>query len=142
MSESVSRRQVAVERVSAGRYVARNERGGEVAMGTGRDGTFTPVELLLAAVGGCSAVDVDVATSRRAEPETFVVDVAADKVSGPDGSVLRDVEVTFTVRFPAGEEGDAARQVLPRAVRVSHDSSCSVSRTVEAATSVTFRVAD
>jgi hypothetical protein len=38
----------------------------------------TPVDLLLAAIGACTAIDVDILTSRRSEPEVFTVDVDAE----------------------------------------------------------------
>jgi len=47
-------------------YTATNGRGASIEVGG--QGNFSPVELLLAAIGGCTAVDVDVMTSRRAEP--------------------------------------------------------------------------
>ena len=80
MSEG-SLRAVTVERTGAGRFTATNARGGTVEFGTGEGTLFTPVELLLAALGGCTAVDVDVATSRHAEPDGFTVTVSGDKVS-------------------------------------------------------------
>jgi hypothetical protein len=56
----------------------------------------------------------------------------------PDGDriYLEILRMTFTVTFPDGPEGDAARQVLPRALRVSHGKDCTVSRTVELGTPV------
>ena len=88
------------------------------------------------AIGGCTAVDVDVATSRRAEPDSFVVTVTGDKIQDSDGNRMVNLRVRFTVAFPDGEGGDAARQILPRAVRISHDRLCTVSRTVERGTPV------
>ena len=66
MSEA-SKRSVVVERTSTGQFIATNPRGGTVRFGTDGGDAFTPVELLLAAIGGCSAADVDVATGRHAE---------------------------------------------------------------------------
>jgi len=78
-------------------------------------------------------VDVDTVTGRRASAEDFTVDVQAHKARDPEGgSVLRDIEMTFRLRFPEGEAGDAARAILPRAVKASHDRTCTVSRTIEA----------
>jgi putative redox protein len=134
-------RQVSIARDAAGKYTATNERGGTIAVGTGTDGEFTPVELLLAAIGACTAVDVDVLTSRRAEPTAFTVEVAADKVRDALGSRLTGIAVTFHVSFPAGEGGDAARALLPGAVRRSHDSLCTVGRTVELGTPVKAEIA-
>jgi uncharacterized OsmC-like protein len=50
--------------------------------------------------------------------------------------------VTFHVEFPEGPEGDRARAILPRAVRLSHDRLCTVSRTVERGTPVTSTIED
>jgi putative redox protein len=135
-------RSVTVERTTAGRYVARNVRGGTIALGTGEDGDFTPVELLLAAIGGCTAVDVDLVVSRRAEPVTFRLNVTGDKVRDASGNRMEHLSVEFRVVFPEGPEGDAAREVLPRSVRMSHDRLCTVSRTVEIGTPVRTTLAE
>jgi len=44
------------------------------------------------------------------------------------------------VRFPEGDGGDAAREMLPKLVKRSHDEWCTVSRTVELGTKVTATV--
>lgn len=134
-------RQVSIARDAAGKYTVTNERGGTIPVGTGTDGEFTPVELLLAAIGACTSIDVDVLTSRRAEPTAFTVEVTAEKVRDALGSHLADIAVTFHVSFPEGEGGDAARALLPGAVRRSHDSLCTVSRTVELGTAVAAKIA-
>src|SRR5262249_47406194 len=77
MAEDVAR-QVTLVRVGLGRYEVRNVRGGSITIGSGGDEDFTPVELLLAALGGCTAIDVDLITARRAEPESFQVIVTGD----------------------------------------------------------------
>ncbi|MFE2053020.1 OsmC family protein [Streptomyces sp. NPDC059459] len=145
MSEN-SERSVTVERISSGQFVATNARGGSISFGTspdsGPDTGFTPVELFLAAIGGCTAVDVDVATGRHAEPTQFSVRVTGDKISDDLGNRMTNLEVTFTVAFPDGEEAERARAILPRAVKASHDRLCTVSRTVETGTPVTTTIAD
>jgi uncharacterized OsmC-like protein len=130
-------RQVTVERINDGRFAAVNRRGGTVAFGTGTDADFTPTELLLAAIAGCTAIDVDILTSRRARAESFYVDIGAEKVRDDDGNRLTDIAVTFRVTFPSGPDGDAAREVLPQAVQRSHDRLCTVGRTVELGTQIT-----
>lgn len=130
-------RSVEIERTSVGRYVVRNVRGGSIPLGTGEDSGFTPVELLLAAIGGCTSVDVDLITSRRAEPTEFVVTVTGNKIRDEaGGNRMENLAVEFTVRFPDGTAGEAAREALPRAVQMSHDRLCTVSRTVELGTPV------
>lgn len=129
-------RTVTVDRTGPKHYTATNARGGTIEVGDGGDDTFSPVELLLVAIGGCTAIDADVATGRHAEPLRFEVSVRGDKISGEDGSRMENLAVTFHVEFPEGEAGDRARAILPRAVKLSHDKLCTVSRTVELGTPV------
>ena len=140
MTTSPVSRNVSVERVASGKFAAVNSRGGRITFGTGGDADFTPTELLLAAIGGCTSIDVDILTSRRAEPESFAVLVDATKVRDEAGNRLTDIEVTFRITFPAGEQGDEARAILPDVVRKSHDKLCTVGRTVELGTPIATRV--
>jgi putative redox protein len=133
-------RSVTIERAAGGQLTAVNERGGQITVGTGGSDDFSPVELLLAAVGGCTAIDVDILASRRAEPDSFEVQVDAVKVRDDQGNRLTDLQVTFRIAFPATERGDQARAVLPDVVRKSHDRLCTVSRTVEIGTPVAMRI--
>ncbi len=94
---------------------------------------FSPVELMLVALAGCSAVDVDVMTTRRSEPESFEVVASGVRT---DDSRLEDLEVSFRLVFPRTPEGDAARERTQAAVRASHDRDCTVSRTIEAGSPV------
>jgi uncharacterized OsmC-like protein len=146
MSDDETRRSVSIERTASQRFTATNARGGTVSFGTGSGpaggGEFTPVELLLAAIGGCTAADVDVATGRHAEPSEFTVSVTGDKISDELGNRMTNLQVTFHVAFPSGEGADRARTILPRAVKTSHERLCTVSRTVETGTPVNSVVAD
>jgi uncharacterized OsmC-like protein len=140
MTTDDGRRHVAVDRVGPNSYTATNARGGTISVGDGRDDAFTPVELLMAAIAGCTAIDVDLVTSRRAEPDSFQVEVDAKKVSDTGGNHLTDIVVTFKVAFPDGEGGDKARAVLPDIVKKSHDRLCTVSRTVEMGTPIATQI--
>lgn len=139
-------RRVTVERTATGHFTATNAQGGTIAFGTGSgpggEALFTPVELLLAAIGGCTAADVDVATARHVEPTRFTLTVTGDKIADESGNRMTDLAVTFSVAFPEGEAGDRARAILPRAVKTSHDRLCTVSRTIEAGTPVSVTVAE
>jgi len=135
-----TRRMVSITRTSAGRYQAVNSRGATLDFGTGDVDDFTPVELLLTAIGGCTAVDVDILTTRRAEPDSFEVEVGGDKVRDEGGNRMEDLTVTFRLKFPQGEGGDAARALVPDAVKRSHDRLCTVSRAVELGTPVAIRI--
>jgi putative redox protein len=140
MTTDSAHRSVRIERIENSRYVVTNDRGGQIRIGSGQGTDFTPVDLLLAGIGGCTAIDVDILTSRRAEPDAFEVLVDAEKVRDKAGNHLTDIVVTFRVTFPAGEQGDAARTVLPDAVKKSHERLCTVSRTVELGTPIATRI--
>lgn len=131
-------RSITLSRTAKGTYEAENVRGGRLAFGDGGTSDFTPVELLLTAMAGCSAIDVDYLTSRLAEPRQFEVAAEAEKVRDEDGNHLGEVSITFTVRFPEGAEGDRARERLPDAIAKSRDRLCTVSRTVQLPTPVRY----
>lgn len=132
-----SLRTVNLNRVSELRFTATNSRGVTINIGSQNNDEFAPVELLLAAIGSCTALDVDYATMRHADPTDFSVTVSGNKVSDENGNRVTDLTVSFHVTFPEGADGDAARAILPRAAKLSHDKLCTVSRTVETGTPVT-----
>jgi uncharacterized OsmC-like protein len=123
-------RSVELTRIGEHRYKATNRRGGVLPIGEGDDPDFTPVELLLAAIAGCAAIDVDYITGKRSAAETFDVHVEGDKVRDEQGNHHANLRVVFDVTFPDGEAGDAARGVLQSAIERSRDRICTVSRTV------------
>jgi putative redox protein len=134
-------RQLGLTQIGAGRYKAVNGRGGVLPVGSGDDPDFTPVELLLAALAGCTAIDVGAITGKRATPESFDVHVDGHKVRDDDGSHLVDLSVTISIVFPEGEDGDRAREVLPRAIRQTGDRLCTVGRTLQLGTTIDYREA-
>ena len=133
-------RRVEISRTGPLRFRATNSRGTTLDFGTGDDADFTPVELLLVALAGCSAIDVDAITGKRAEPEQFDVVATGTKVRDGDGNHLVGLTLDFGVHFPDTEAGVAAESVLRRAVEMSHDRLCTVSRTVELGTPVQPRL--
>ena len=132
-------RSIELTRQAKGRYVATNARGGQLALGEG-DESFSPVELLLVAIAGCSAMDVDYIVSKRAEPTRFEVRISGDKIRDDQGNRMTGLTLTFDLGFPDDEGGRAAYEVLPRAVQQSHDRLCTVSRTVEVGAPITTRI--
>jgi len=125
-------RSVTMTRSEKGTYLVTNIRGGTLSVGGGGESAdFTPVELFLTSMAACSATDVDYITSRLAEPVSFDVIAEGEKLRDGVENHLGDIEITFTVRFPAGEEGDRARDRLPKAIAQSRDRLCTVSRTVQ-----------
>ena len=92
-------RQTKIERIDRLRYRAYGANGATLDFGVG-EGLLTPVELLLAAIAGCSSVDVDAGTSRRSTPEV--------------------------------------QKMVDRLIQLSEQKDCTVSRTVEHPTNVSF----
>jgi putative redox protein len=135
-------RQVELTRTGPLRLRATNVRGGTLDLSSGDDGSpdFTPVELLLVALAGCSAVDIESITGKRADPVRFDVTAGAEKVRDGNGNHLADVTLDFDVEFPDTEGGAKAEGVLRRAVEMTIDRLCTVSRTVELATPVRPRL--
>src|SRR3954468_2470237 len=123
-------RSIDLEKVGEHRFKAVNARGGVLTLSHGDDPDFTPIELLLAALAGCSALDVDFITGKRSPFETFVARAEGEKVRDEGGNHLVGLTVTFDVTFPAGEAGDAARDVLESAIQRSQDRLCTVARTI------------
>ena len=132
-------RSVDLVRLALGRYQVTNSRGGTLTIGAGDD-TFTPVELLLAAIAGCSAIDVDHIIAKRAEPERFTARIRGDKIRDEQGNRMTDLQLSFDLGFADDDRGRAAADMVPKAARISHDRLCTVSRTVEVGTPVEIRL--
>lgn len=131
-------RSVDLVMMGAHRFKATNRRGGVLPIGPGEDPDFTPIELLLAALAGCGAIDLELVTAKRAPFEEFSARATGHKVRDEQGNHLVQLKVTFDVTFPAGEEGDAARAVVPRTLQQIEERLCSVGRTVSLGEHVTY----
>jgi uncharacterized OsmC-like protein len=136
-------RSISMTRVEKGLYEVTNARGGTMLLGGGGESTdFTPVELLLAAIAGCSATDVDFITTKRVQPTSFTVTGEGEKLRDDSGNHMGDLRVEFSVTFPEGADGDRAREMLPKAIAMSHDRLCTVTRTVVLGTPIWSGQAD
>ena len=132
-------RSVDITRIGPARFKATNARGGETFFGTGgEDPDFTPVELLLAAIAGCSALDVEAITHKRTTSTRFDVRAEGEKVRDEHGNHLTGLRVSFEVEFPEGSDGDAARERVQSAIAMSRDRLCTVSRTVQLGEDVVY----
>jgi uncharacterized OsmC-like protein len=136
------RRAVQLSRLARGSYEATNPRGGRLHFGAATEGSeqeFTPVELLLVAIAGCTAIDVDFITTKTSEPTRFEVGMTGNKIRDEQGNRMVDLRLTFDVSFPDDDGGRVAAGKLESAVKASHDRLCTVSRTVEVGTPVQSR---
>ncbi len=92
---SAQMRSVELTRIGPARFKATNARGGETFFGTGgEDPDFTPVELLLAAIAGCSALDVEAITHKRVSSTTYDVHAEGRKVRDEHGRVQGAMEMS------------------------------------------------
>lgn len=132
-------RQVVLTRRGAG-FLATTQHGASLAFGDASASELSPVELLLAAIGGCASVDVATLTDRRAQADTFEVTIAAEKLRDEMHNHLGPIDVTFRVSF-SGENGREADAVLRDALRLSAERLCTVSRTVSLGTPIRMSVA-
>ena len=135
-------RSVSLEKVGEHRFKATNARGGIVPVGHGDDPDFTPVELLLTALVGCGALDLDFITGKRAPFETFAAEASGHKIRDTDGNHVVELKVTFDVTCPEGDGGDAAREILPSAVQRIQDRLCTVGRTVTLGEKVSYSLGE
>ena len=128
--------EVVLHRLETGHYRATNAAGASVEVGG--PGNLSPVELLLAALGGCTSVDIDVVTARRAQADKFEVAVSGDKITEPGGGhLMANLGVDFRLHF-SGERAAEATGMLQRLITLSHERDCTVSRTVERGVGVTM----
>ena len=122
---------VRVERTDDGGFVARNDRGAQVAIGgSDDDGVFSPVELLLAALGGCEIVTVEPLTADRGHRLVrLATTVEAGKVAP---TRLGKITVTYDVELPPGD--DAAAKVFADVAHRVHENHCTVGRALREVT--------
>jgi uncharacterized OsmC-like protein len=116
---------VNVERTDDGKFFATNDRGARVAIGSStEDGVFSPVELLLVALGGCELVTVEPLTAKRGHRLVkLAVRVEAEKV---EPTRLGPITGTYEVEFPPGDE--QAREVFEAVAHRVHEHHCTVGR--------------
>jgi putative redox protein len=127
---------VTVERTGDDDYVAHNGKGASLAFGASSERLFSPVEMLLAALGGCNIVTVEPLTSQRGHRLTkLVIVVEAEKIKV---NQLGPITATYEVVLPA-DDPDAAQVFRDVAERV-HERHCTVSTALREPTAVEVRL--
>ncbi|REE99481.1 OsmC family protein [Thermomonospora umbrina] len=123
---------VRVERTEGG-FEATNDRGARVAVGgSEEEGVFSPVELLLAALGGCELVTVEPLTAKRGHRLVrLAATVQADKIAT---SELGTITISYDVELPEGD--DKAAAVFDAVARRVHERYCTVGNTLKNPTPV------
>jgi putative redox protein len=127
---------VEVERTDDG-FIARNDRGGVISFGTGgTDADFTPVELLLAALGGCNIVTVEPLTAQRGHRLTrLAATIETEKIKPNQlGTVVMRYDVTLPPDDPE------AGQVFEAVAHRVHERHCTVSTALTETTTIELHV--
>jgi putative redox protein len=116
------------------RFVAQNPRGDRIAIEAHHDAPkdgdpssvgLGPMEALLAALGSCSAVDVqDIMTKRRTPLKKYRIELEGVRADGLPARYTR-----ITVRHIGSGEG-VTREQLEKAARLSHEKYCSVANSL------------
>ncbi|WP_433269278.1 OsmC family protein [Actinosynnema sp. CS-041913] len=120
---------VEVRQVGKHEFVATNDRGAAVRVGRkGAEGSFTPVELLLAAAAGCAAVTAETLITRRVGDGLVA---RADDVR-PEGAHELDA-VPVTLDYDVSSLEPEQRAALDAAVRRAIEQLCTVTRTLKKA---------
>jgi putative redox protein len=111
---------------------ARLEMDGSDEIG-GQNLGMKPMQLLLAAVGGCSTIDVLVILKKQKQNvRSFSVEVEADKDKKGDYSLYKNVCLHFII------EGELDPAKAKKAIELSLDKYCSVAKTLEPTTTVWY----
>ncbi len=114
-----------------------NEDGARVHMDTGPDmggvnGGLRPMQMLLAGLGGCSAIDVLDILRKQKQPVTGLsVQVEGERQKEVVPALWQKIHVHFTFK---GQVEEAKAQ---RAVALSMDKYCSVAKTLEKTATIT-----
>lgn len=94
-----------------------------------------PMQLLLAAVGGCSAIDVILILKKQKQViESFEVEVDGEREKIEDYSLFREICLNFKIK------GNVDLDKAERAVKLSMEKYCSVSKTLEPTAKITYKV--
>lgn len=116
---------------------AQNEEGGTIRMdGTteigGLEGGFSPMQLLLAGVGGCSAIDIiGILKKQKHDLKDLKVEVEGDRQSKDTYSEFTTIHINYIFT------GDLDEKKVERAINLSLDKYCSVTKTLEKNSEIT-----
>ncbi len=122
------------------RMEAKNEDGNSIQMDSapdigGEGKGMRPMQLLLAAVGGCSAIDVILILKKQKQIiEDFEVEVEGEREKIEDYSLFREICLHFKFK------GKVDKDKAVRAVKLSVDKYCSVSKTLEPTAKISYKV--
>lgn len=99
----------------------------------GHHAGMRPMQLLLTALGGCSAIDIiSILKKQRQEIQDFSVRVDGDKVKVDDHSVYKNIMLTFSI------SGRIDPDKALKAAELSFGKYCSVSKALEYSSEIAY----
>jgi len=132
---------VNIKRVSGNYHMeASNEDGNVLEMDGSKDiggegKGMRPMQLLLAAVGGCSSIDVLLMLGKQKQVvETFDVEVEGDLEKVEDHKLFKTICLHFKIT------GKVEMEKAEKAIKLSMEKYCSVSKTLEPTAKLTYKV--
>lgn len=117
-------------------FEASNESGGKIRLdgsGTvgGLEGGITPLQLLLAGVGACSAIDIaGILKKQKQELRSFEIEVTGDRRRRETYSEFESIHIRYIFT------GDVDPGKAERAIDLSLNKYCSVSKALEKSTEI------
>ncbi len=117
---------------------AANETGGKIRMdGTrsieGLEGGMSPMQLLLAAAGGCSTIDIiNILKKQRQDLKSIRVDVDGDRQKVNTYSEFKKIHMHYKL------VGDLDPGKVEKAIELSVGKYCSVSKILEKTSNITY----
>jgi putative redox protein len=128
---------VRVKWIDGMRFVATDSTGHSIVMDASKQGGgeglgFSPLQLLLAAFGGCSGIDiVDIMHQQRQQMDDLEIVVSGERVKEPP-RVYSSIHVEYWVKGK-----DIKEKAVKRAIKLSEDKYCSVGVMLKATAKVT-----
>lgn len=123
-------------------FEASNDDGNKITLDAssnigGHDKGMRPMQLLLVALGGCAAIDVILILKKQKQDIEFFdieVDGEREATTSEGVSLFRTIEVHFILK------GNIEQSKAERAVQLSMEKYCSVTKTLEPTAKITHRV--
>lgn len=118
---------------------AHNEQGGSIRIDGsteigGIEGGMSPMQLLLAAVAGCSTIDIiGILKKQRQELDNLHVEVDANKEKVDTYSEFKTINLNYTF------SGNLEESKVERAIELSLGKYCSVSKALEKTSDISYR---
>ena len=92
----------------------------------GKNLGFRPMQMLLAAAGGCSTIDIiDILRKQRQDLNDIKVEVTGERVSKGNYTEFSTIHLHYTL------SGDLNEKKVARAIELSLSKYCSVTKTLE-----------